>query len=157
MGGPYYDALRVKWAGLAGNAEERLAAINTMAVPGPQMPVPISTVMGYLRRHNLWMGIKVRSSLPLDDPNFSVGAWSAVDLNEDRRITTIDFTLPIVAQMLAEMVNKRLLTQQQSDDLVGLSETEVPWWQASVEQGGGGLRGPVAKSDLEQAGLIDVR
>lgn len=121
------------------------------------MPVPISTVMGYLRRHNLWMGIKVRSSLPLDDPNFSVGAWSAVDLNEDRRITTIDFTLPIVAQMLAEMVNKRLLTQQQSDDLVGLSETEVPWWQASVEQGGGGLRGPVAKSDLEQAGLIDVR
>ena len=29
---------------------------------------------------------------------------------------------------------------------------QIPWWQATVAQGGGGLNGPVSANDLEAAG-----
>lgn len=141
----YYDALVAKWATLTGTTAQKLATVNVLTVTGPTRPVSIVDVMAYLRQNNLWMPIKAATAI-------SPGAAAAVDLSTDLRATTIDFTLPVVAGMLADLVAHALLTQAQSNALTAMSNTTIPWWQATVAQGGGGLSSPVSQSDLSAAG-----
>jgi hypothetical protein len=137
----YYDALIAKWPTLAaGTVSDRLAAINALTVPGPSAPVPIVAVTEYLRSNNLWLAIKAATAT-------SPGAAAAVDYNSDTRAQTIDFSLPIVGQMLADLVGRALLSQQQSDAMVALGATTLPWWKAN------GYRAPITGQDLVEAGL----
>jgi hypothetical protein len=143
----YYDALIAKWATLTGTTDQKIAAVNALTVAGPRKPVQIADVMTYLRSNALWLPIKAAAAA-----GTSAGAEAAVDLNSDMRMQTIDFDLPIVAGMLADLVSKALLTQAQSDALNALANTTIPWWQATVAQGGCGLSSPVGANDLAAAG-----
>lgn len=141
----YYDALAAKWATLSGDTATKLATVNALTVPGPNVPVPVLEVMTYLRTNNLWLAIKAATGT-------STGAAAAVDYNDDVRVQTLDVSLPIVQSMLADLVTHSLLTQQQADEIKALGAPSVPWWQASVANGGGGLSSPVTAPDLVGAG-----
>jgi hypothetical protein len=121
----YYDALVALWPTLTGSVQEKLDAANRATVAGPDRGVPIAEVMTYLRSNNLWLPIKQAAAA-----GSSVGAAAAVDLNADMRINTIDFNLPIVGGMLADMVGHKLLTQAQSDALVAMKAATILWRDA---------------------------
>ena len=144
----YYDALTAKWVTIGGTADQALAAINALTVASPNRPVSISQVMAYLRENGLWLPIKAAAAA-----GTSIGAMAALDLNQDLRQTTIDFSLPLVVTMLADLVSHDLLTKEQSDALVAMGMPQVPWWQAPVSEGGGGLSSPVSVYDLAAAGV----
>ena len=142
----YYDALVAKWATLApGTTAQKLSVINALTVPGANMPVPVLQVMTYLRTNNLWMAIKAATAA-------SAGAAAAVDYNSDQRVQTLDVSLPIVRGMLADLVTHGLLSQAQSDAIIAMGTPSLPWWQATVAQGGGGYSSPISLSDLAAAG-----
>lgn len=142
---PYYDALIAKWATLKGTTDEKLTQINALAVPGPDRAVPIDEITALWWRQGVWPIIKVSAST-------SAGAAAALAINSDTRMQTIDMNIPIVGQMLGEMVSKSVITQAQADDVIALKNTTLPWWQGTVAQGGGELRASVALSDLAAAG-----
>jgi hypothetical protein len=143
----YYDALIAKWSTLTGSTAEKLAQLNALTVPGQQRAVPVLQVMTYLRTNNLWLPIKAAVAT-------SAGAAAAVDYNSDPRVETIDVTLPIVQSMLADLVAHNLLSAQNVADINALAATTIPWWQATVAQGGGGLSSPVTSPDLVAAGNL---
>lgn len=138
----YYDALVAKWATLQGSDDERVAAINGEIVKTGRAAVPISGVMTRLRSEGVWLPIKAAAA-----SGESVGAAAAVDLNSDLRMQTIDFDLPIVGQMLADLVQHSLLTQAQADALNAMGDVCDPWWMAN------GYASPITMSELEAAGL----
>jgi hypothetical protein len=142
----YYDPLIAKWPSLTGTTQQKLDALNALIVAGPPRAVPVLQVMTYLRTNNLWLPIKAAVSA-------SPGAAAAVDYNSDPRVETIDVTLPIVQAMLADLVAHNLLSAQNVADINAMGTTAIPWWQATVAQGGAGLLGPVGTSDLAAAGL----
>jgi hypothetical protein len=144
----YYDALISKWGTLSGSTQQKLAAINALTVPAPNAPVPIAQVMSYLRENGLWLPIKAAAAA-----GTSQGAMAALDLNQDLRQTSIDFSLPLVGAMLADLVSHGLLTSGQSAALTAMGTPPVLWWQAPVAQGGGGLSSSVSQDDLTAAGL----
>ena len=138
----YYDALIAKWATLAaGTTDAKLAEINALTAPGPDRPVPIADVSAMLRTSGAWLPIKVAAAA-----GTSVGAAAAVDLNDDVRMQTIDMDLSIVVAMLADLVLHGLLTQAQSDALVALKVTTIPWWQSA------GYSSSISDNDLIAAG-----
>lgn len=140
---PYYTALQAKWPSLsADTTENKLVALNNLTAPRPA-PAPIASVMTYLRSNGLWLGIKAASvgAVP------SLGAQAAVDLNADLRMETIDFGLPIVQAMLADLVTHGLLTQEQAAALNALGTEVIPWWQSA------GYPRPFDMGDITEAGL----
>jgi hypothetical protein len=137
-----YAPLIANWAVLSSTTTDgKIAEINALVVAGPDRLVPIVEVMDYLRSNNLWLPIKAAQAT-------SPGAAAAVDLNEDQRIVTMDFNLPIVGSMLADLVGRGLLTQAQSAALVALKGTTMPWWQSA------GYPMPIGRGFLINAGLI---
>jgi len=136
----YYDALKAIWPSLKGTFEERLATLNAMTVDGPRQPVDVVTATNYMRQNGTWYAIKMAASS-------NQAAFAAVDLVQDLRVQTIDFTLPIVMQMGTLLVGANLMTQAQWDGLVSLSHTVVPWWQAN------GYAGPIGVGDTDAVGL----
>lgn len=136
----YYDALAAKWATLSGSAEEKLDAINALAVAGADQLVTIIDIMTYLRSNNLWLPIKSAAGT-------NAAAAAVVDIEEDLRATTIDFNLPIVKTLLGLLVSSSLLSQKNADDLAAMKVTTLPWWQAN------GYPGPFNSNDLIAAGL----
>lgn len=114
----------------------KLAAINALNVAGPRRLVPIVQAMDYLRANSLWLPIKLAASSKMS-------AAAVVDLNEDPRAQSIDFDLPVVQGLLAELVSDGLLSQDQANALEGLSHTATPWWQDA------GYTSPISGSDLE--------
>jgi hypothetical protein len=141
----YYDALVAEWQALTSTTTDaKLAEINALTVAGPRKPVPIVDVTHYLRSNNLWLQIKGAAAQGVGS------AIAAVDYNDDRRAQTLDFDLPIVQAMLADLVANKLLTQEQSDALVALGNTTQPWWMAN------GYQRPINKGDVVVAGLDDA-
>lgn len=135
----YYDALISKWNTLSGTTDIKLSQINSLTVAGPDRLVPISEISDMLRSQGAWLPIKAAVTT-------SVGAAAAIDLNEDQRLVTIDINLPIVGQMLADLVSHSLLTQVQADAIVALKNTTTPWWQVN------GYTSPINNNDLLAAG-----
>lgn len=139
---PYYTALKAKWPDLSGSTGEKLAQINALTVVGPAQPVSIVDAVTYLRRHGLWLPIKAAAA-----SGASMGAAAAVDLNDDPRAGSIDFSLPIVQMMVGDLIDKNLLSKDQAGDLAALGASSLPWWQAS------GYSSSIGTGDLEAAGL----
>lgn len=142
----YHDALVAKWATLSGTTEEKLEAINAATVPGPTVPVSVLQIMTYLRTLALWLPIKAAQAT-------CVGAAAAVDYNSDSRVQTLDVSLPIAQAMLADLKAHALLTDEHIAAITAMGKTTLPWWQASVAEGGGGLSGQVSLNDLTANGL----
>lgn len=120
----YYDRLKTKWADLSGTTQEKIAAINTLTVPGPDKLVAIADIMTYLRTYNLWLPIKAAAGT-------NPAAAAVVDIEEDLRANTIDFSLPIVSQLLAALVQTNLLSQNHADEITAMKATTQLWWQAN--------------------------
>jgi hypothetical protein len=138
----YYDALKAKWSTLAGTTEEKLVAINALTVDGPSQPIPVLTVMTYLRSNNLWMPIKAAQAT-------SQGAAAAVDYNSDPRVQTLDVSLPAVQGMILDLVSHSLLTQEQVLALVALGVPKLTWWKTA------GYTSPISADDLAAAGGLN--
>lgn len=138
-----YAPLISEWGALQSGdtTAQKLAAINEMMVPGPNQPVAILDAVTWLRAEGLWLGIKAAALA-----GTSQGAMAAVDLNEDPRAQTIDFSLPAVQGMLTDLVSHNLLTQAQATALAALGTPPIPWWQAN------GFTAQITLDDLAAAG-----
>ena len=137
----YYDALISKWATLApGTTAAKLTAINALTVSGTAVPMILPTY----RIYNL-----------IDATEF--GALSAGNQTLVRDILgmgTVDASpgtairARITALFGAGTATRTALTALAAT----FDSPPVPWWQATVAQGGGGLTQPVYLSDPLAAG-----
>lgn len=148
----YYDALIAKWATLpavttGADVTANLATLNAMTVPGTTQPVAIIDAVTYLREQNAWLAIKAAAPT-------NPAAEAAVDLNDDIRATTVDFSLPGVRAMIDALVTSGYLTTAQSAALIAMGATAVPWWEASIADTGAALSSPINVHDLIAAGVI---
>lgn len=100
----------------------KLEALNEMTVPGDRVAVPISSAVAYLREQNAWLSIKTSSN---------EAALAVIDLYEDSRADSLDFTLPIVGEVMGGLVSAGLLTQSQADGLTAMSVAKIPWWASA--------------------------
>lgn len=140
------DAWRAAWIDIFEDAAvvAKCEKLNAMTVTGdPLAEVPIEAVMGYLRANGLWLPIKAAQAT-------SQGAAAAVDLNDDLRARTINFSLPVVKAMVADLIGHGLLRSEHLAAMTMLEVPEVPWWQSA------GYSGPITPADLE-AVFIDTR
>lgn len=138
----YYDALITKWSTLTpGTTSAKLAQINAITVAGPAVPMIIPTY----RIYNV-----------IDPTEF--GALTAGNQQLVRDILnmgTVDGSpgTAIRARMVALFSNASGPTRLALAAIAATFDApQIPWWQATVVQGGGELRGPVALSDLAAAG-----
>lgn len=130
-----YAALKSEIAlpAYAGMTDDQIAAtLNAKTVAGPDRQVPIIVLTKYLREAGAWLPIRAAAVA-----GTSQGAIAAVDYNSDLRAATIDMDAPIVAAMLADLVGHGLLTQAQSDAMVALKATTIPYlstlgWSVNV-------------------------
>lgn len=139
----YYDALIAKWATLTpGTTQQKLDQINAITVAGPTAPLVVPTY----RIFNV-----------IDPTEF--GALSAALQQRVRDILglgTVDASTGTNARtlMLSTFTSGGSPTTRAA--LIALANsienTTLPWWQATVAQGGGGLTSPVNANDLVAAG-----
>lgn len=137
----YYDALIAKWGTLTGTTAQKLAAINAITVAGIQAPVIVPTYQIYNA---------------IDPTEFS--ALTAANQTLVRDI----LTMGTVDASVGTNVRNRLLavftagaapnTRAALTTLNDAFKPLIPWWQATVAQGGGGLSSPVTQADLTAAG-----
>jgi len=138
---PYYDALISKWATLTGTTPQKLDQINALTV---------ST------------GVPQRAMLA---PSDIINAIVSTDLAALTQLQTLQLTLllqggtvdasqgtTIRAAALALFAGKTQTLANLAALVAPFDNPKIPWWQATVAQGGGELRGPVALSDLDAAG-----
>jgi hypothetical protein len=133
------DAWRETWIGIFVDPAvvAKCEQLNAVMIPGAPVPdVPIAAVMEYLRTNGLWLPIKAAVAT-------SQGAGAAVDLNDDLRAQTINFSLPAVTAMAADLVSHGLLTNAQVAAMAALGTPSLPWWQSA------GYPGPITSADLE--------
>jgi hypothetical protein len=141
----YYDALIAKWATApAGTTDQKLTWINAEVITG-QIPTSFYTTGDAL--------------------------LNCIDYAEFKALTPVDKQANVlrmcgiggqllggsaqVSHMVAGMIVDYFGTSGKTiTALTALAKaTVIPWWQATVAQGGGGLSSPVSHSDLDAAGL----
>lgn len=138
----YYDALITKWATLnPGTTAAKLAQINALTVTGAAIPMIVPSYEIYecidpteftaLSAANQTI---VRDILGMGTVNGSPGTKTR-------------------ARIVALFTNASGPTRLALAALAAKYDTpQIPWWQGTVAQGGGGLTQPVYLSDLEAAG-----
>lgn len=135
----YYDALVAKWATLSGTTAAKLAAINAMTVPGPVAP---SIVQSY----------KIYNAIVPSE-------FTALTAANQQLVRDI-LGMGVVDVSPGTSIRSRLLSIFPSGtatftalaSLAATFNTTIPWWQATVAQGGGGLSSPVTQADLDAVG-----
>jgi hypothetical protein len=139
----YYDALIAKWATLTpGTTAAKLAQINAITVAGPTAALIVPTY----RIFNV-----------LDTTEF--GALSAANQQRVRDILsmgTVDASTGTNARaLLLSIFGAGTATRAALVALANsIENTTIPWWQATVAQGGGGLSSIVTAGDLAAAGNL---
>lgn len=138
----YYDALIAKWATLSGTRQQKLATISGLTVNGPANPLLIPSY----RLFNV-----------IDPAEF--GALSAANQQRIRDMLgmgMIDASAGTNARTLLQNIFTQASQPNTRSALVTLANSfespALPWWQAPVAQGGGGLSSPVSADDLAAAG-----
>lgn len=139
----YYDALITKWATLTpGTTAAKLAQINAITVAGPAAALLIPTY----RLFNV-----------IDPTEF--GALSAALQQRVRDMLgmgTIDASTGTNTRALLQSIFTVGAAPTTRTAIIALANsiesTTIPWWQATVAQGGGGLSSPVSNADLAAAG-----
>lgn len=160
----YYDALISKWATLpTGDATaQKLAAINAMTVPGPNVDVQPSAVKGKLllmgayfplkafagsavnsnTTHDNALGAAMSLIEMLDMPNAPLFAMS-----DPTTYATIKGMADAVLEQETATAGSTGFTQAVHDALLALAATTVPWWQAN------GYKHEITTGDVVVAGL----
>jgi len=163
----YYDALVAKWSTLTGTTSEKLDAVNALTVPGPNVDVQISAVVGVMALSGAYLSVSAfaqgsSNGSPTHDAALSYAklfisiltmpnapSFAMSDPTDNAVITGMMDA--ILAQETA-VPGSTGFTQAIRDKLIALSATSLPWWKASVADGGGGLSSTVSVDDLIEAG-----
>jgi hypothetical protein len=139
----YYDALVAKWATLTpGTTAAKLAQINALAVNGAAVPMLIPSYKVY----NLIVAAEF-------------GALTAANQQLVRDILgmgTVDASpgTAIRSRIVAIFPNGTATFTALSNLAATFDTPQIPWWQATIAQGGGALTGPVSGADLVAAGNL---
>lgn len=141
----YYTALISQWALLTpGTTAAKLAQINALTVAGPAAPLIVPTYRIYnvmdaaeLAALTAAAQQRVRDILSMGTVDASLGTNVRAALAS------------IFAGAGGATTRGNLLTLANS-----IENTTIPWWQATVAQGGGGLSSIVTNSDLIAAGNL---
>lgn len=148
----YYDALKAAWAGLSGTTAEKLAAINSQTVAGPNVEVPVSVVVGYLALAGKLSGLLAyAASAPATEAGVAAKELAALigSPNAPAFAMGNPQTAATVTAFLGALVGDPAsgLTSADQTAILALAATTRPWWQAS------GYGGPFNPNDLEAAEL----
>lgn len=137
----YYDALIAKWATLTpGTTAQKLAQINALTVSNPQkaMLAP-STIL------NACVAVDLEALTAAQVALFALLlAGTSIDCSAGTAIRAVAQNL--FAGKTQTLANLGALVSP-------FDNATLPWWQATVAQGGGGLSSPVSQGDLTAAGL----
>lgn len=137
----YYDALIAKWGTLTGTTQQKLDAINaatvTLSTPKPAILSPSDVI---------------NAIVPADLASLTTAQVTLLGMVLSG--STVDASAgTTVRAAVAAIFSGKTTTLSQLSALVSKYDNPVvPWWQATVAQGGGGLVAPVQPSDLAAAG-----
>lgn len=137
----YYDALIAKWATLTpGTTAEKLAQINALTVTGAAIPMIVKTheIYNLIVASEFAALTAAQQTLVRDILNMG-----EVDASAGTRVR---------AMIIARFPNGTATFAALSALAQQYDAPQIPWWQGTVAQGGGGLTQPVYLSDLEAAG-----
>ena len=162
----YYTALATEWAAITAanpgyTSAQKLAAINALAVPGPTVDVAASAVLGYLMLNVKLGALQAYAASPPNGSSPSVVALVVELLSAFSypAFGTFQASNPTVYSTLNTMLTAMTtdahtgLTSTDVTAIMALAQTTIPWWQATIAQGGGGLSSPVGVGDLSAASL----
>jgi hypothetical protein len=138
----YYDALVAKWATLTpGTTAAKLSQINALTVTGTAVPMVVPTYKIY----NL---IVATEFIALTAANQQL-------IRDILGMGTVDASPGTsVRSRIVALFPSGTATFTALSALAATYDTPtIPWWQATLAQGGGGLVALVQPSDLTQAGL----
>lgn len=136
----YYDALIAKWGTLSGTTQAKLTTINALTVNGTAQPAIIPTYKIYNAIVPADFTSLTAANQQLIRDIFGMGT---VDASPGTNVRTV----------VQNIFTGKATTLANLGALVAPFDTpQIPWWQATVAQGGGGLSSPVAPVDLAAAG-----
>lgn len=137
----YYDALITKWATLMpGTTAAKLAQINALTVPKGSPNPAILTPSQILN-----------ACVSADIAALTTAQITLLTLLLQGGTVDASSGTTVRAGIVAIFTGKPSLTNLAA--LVApFDSPTIPWWQAAVAQGGGGLSGPVSGGDLAGAG-----
>lgn len=137
----YYDALIAKWATLTpGTTAAKLAQLNALTVTGAAIPARISP--SQILNAIVFADLAALTQLQVTQLTLLLSGTD-VDASPGTSIRT----------GIQALFSGKTQTLTQLGALVAPYDSPpIPWWQGTVAQGGGELRGPVALSDLAAAG-----
>lgn len=139
----YYDALIAKWATLTpGTTVDKLAQINALTVPGPNAQLILPTY----RIYNVMDAAELSALTAAAQQRVrDILSMGTVDASTGTNVRAA--LASIFAGAGGATTRANLLALAAS-----IENTTIPWWQATVAQGGGGLTSPVGPNDLAAAG-----
>jgi len=138
----YYDALIAKWATLTGTTAQKLSAINALTV---MVSAPAHLNVSDIINAITPTDFASLSSLQLQQMQFLLQSSGNVNASPSTTIRAVFQT--IFAGKTTTLNNLAAL-------VAPYDSATLPWWQASVAQGGGGLSSPVNGNDLVNAGNL---
>lgn len=108
-----------------GSADAKIAnLINAEENKGPDKPVSIVDAVNYLRLLGLWLPIRQAANAET-----SIGAMAALDIMQDLRQQSIQFSSSIVQSMFSDLMAKGLLTADNVAALEAMGHTTLFGWQ----------------------------
>ena len=164
----YYDALVSAWnagavpsgvtgAPLAGTTPQKLALLNAWTVAGPPQDIPMASVVAYLALNGKLAGLQAYAASAASGATFltqaQVAARELVALMSVPSITAFEMSNPAiyagVSGFLTALAGDSVsgITSADVSNLMAMSATAKPWWQAQ------GYGGPLNANDLDAAGL----
>lgn len=156
-----FTALVAKWPSISGSTlQEQIDAINALTVAGPNINVQPSQVVRYLALNLKLAGIMKYAASPPATLAGTCAAELVAILNMGQNAPPFYTSDPTDFAALQAMLNALAgdadsgITTPDVTALLALAETAMPWWQASVANGGGGLDQPVGLGYLVNAGLV---
>lgn len=156
-----FTALIAKWPSISGSTtQEKLDAINALTVAGPNVNVQPSQVVRYLALNLKLATIMKYAASPPSTLAGTCATELVALLNIGQNAPPFYTSDPADYAALQGMLNALAgdaasgITSDDVAALLALASTTMPWWQASVANGGGGLDQPVGLGYLVNAGLV---
>lgn len=139
----YYDALITKWGTLTpGTTAAKLAQVNAATATGTAIPMIVPTYKIY----NLIVAADFNALTTANQQLVrDILGMGAVDCSPGTAIR---------ARIVSLFPNGTATFTALSALAATYDSPQIPWWQATVAQGGGGLSGPVSQPDLDKAGNL---
>jgi hypothetical protein len=137
----YYDALVVKWATLTGTTDQKLTSINALTVAKGSANPAILTPSQI-----------INACVPADIASLTSAQVTLFTLLLQGGTVDASVGTTVRAGIIAIFTGKTTTMNQLGALVAPFDSPTIPWWQATVTQGGGGLSGPIGPNDLIGAG-----